>query len=129
MAAHQRAQWLVTDGRLRGGRGLGIPDGGCTTLSGSGQRQFPPLRSLGLQLRDTRRVGQIDLPPLLLEPAARLLTLGIEPGPELVFDAEDLCEGALLHGSQPARGPADPGPRQAPGPIQSSPYSPPHNPQ
>ena len=104
MAAYQRAQLLVTDGRLRGGRGFGVPGCGCTTLSGGGQDQFPPLPSRGLQLRHTRRVGQIDLPPLLLEPAARLLTLGIEPGPELVFDAEDLCEGALLHESQPARG-------------------------
>ena len=104
MAAHQRAYVLVSDGQMRGGRGLGILDDGRSTFAGSGQRRFAPLPCVGLQLRKARRVRQIDLPPLLLEPAARLLTLGIELGPELLLDAEDLCEGALLHGSQPARG-------------------------
>ena len=103
MAPDERPQIVVAGQRLPRRNDLGVLHERRCTVSRCPQRSLTALLQLGLQLRQTGLVVLFDLPPCILEPAARLLVLGVELGADVLLDSEDLCEGALVHESQAAR--------------------------
>lgn len=120
---------VVIDSRLFTGGGLGGLDDGGSTLAGRLHERGPTLVRGSAQAGEVGLMSLIDLPPNVLEPVARLLTSGVEVGTDLLFDAEDLGEGAVLHRAQPARRSWWSRNEVRARPGQSSPYPSPHNPQ
>lgn len=104
MAPDEPPQVVVAGERLPRRDGLGVLHERSGPVSRCQQRSLASLLQLRLQLPQAGLVVLFDLPPCILEPAARLLTLGVELGADVLFDSEDLCEGALVHEAQAARG-------------------------
>ena len=104
MAPDEPPQVVVAGERLPSRDGLGVLHEPRGTVSRCPQRSLAALLQFGLKLPQTGLVVPFDLPPCILEPAARLLMLGVELGADVPFDSEDLCEGTLVHEAQAARG-------------------------
>jgi len=104
MAPDEPPQVVVAGERLPSRDGLGVLHEPGGTVSRCQQRSLAALLQLRPQLPQAGLVVLFDLAPCILEPAARLLMLGVELGADVPFDSEDLCEGTLVHEAQAARG-------------------------